>query len=102
MFAEEQALRTAIRTMLRTTTGTHLRGVAGVYPLDADTAFLGFVEREAIQLGKGPTVQLALVLNVLVLLATSHLRCVSNVGQVLKDENSASSGMLYNSSRQDV
>jgi len=95
-------LRTAIRTMLIPTTGTHLRGVAGVYPLHANTEFLGFVEREVIQVGKGPTVQLALVINVLVLLATSHLRRISNMGQVLKNDSTARSGMLYNSPRQDV
>ena len=53
-----------------------------------DPAFLCLVRGEIVQLGKRPTVQLPLVLDVLVLLASTQMRRLTNIGEVLEDEGS--------------
>src|SRR5712692_8244778 len=91
--AKEKRLRATIGAMLIPTPGTHLTGVSRVNSFYTDTSFLSFIEREVIQLGKGPTVQAALVV---VLLALANLSCVSNVRQVLKDNRTARRSILHN------
>ena len=100
--AKEQGLRTAIIAGLVPTTRAHLRGMTWVYPFHADAAFLCLVERETIELSKGPTVQLALVIDVLVLLATSHLGGIPDVHQVLKDNRRAWGSVLNDTLGEDM
>ncbi len=66
-------------------------GVNDGYP---DTTLLRFVGGKVIQLGKRPTMQLPLVLDVLVLYAAPHVGGISDVGEVLKNEGTACGGML--------
>ncbi len=101
--AKEEALRTAIRTMLIATSTTHLRGVPGVNTFDMDTPFLRFVDGEGIELRKGPGVQFSLVVTFLTAcLAASHLGGLSNVGEVLKDNGTARRSVLHNALAQNV
>jgi hypothetical protein len=100
--AKEQTLRTAIVTSLMPTAMARLRGVTRVDAFHADTALLCLVDREVVQLSKAPTVQLALVGNVLVLFASASLRGFPDMGQVLKDEGRAWRGVLHNTLREHV
>jgi hypothetical protein len=88
--------------MLIATFRARLTGVSWVYLDDQLTAFLRFVSSKAIQLCKGPTVQLAFVLNSLLVLTTSHLRSFANVGEVLKDDGSALWSSLNDSLAEDM
>lgn len=87
-------MRTTIVTGLVPTARTHLGGMSRINPFDSNPTFLGFVEREAVELGKRPTVQLALVGYILVPLATAHPGRVSHIGEVLKDDGTASRDVL--------
>src|SRR5437016_14599075 len=80
--------------MLITTTRTGLTGMPGVNDGYPDTTLLRFVGGNVIQLGKRPTMQLPLVLDVLVLDAAPHVGSICDVGEVLKDESTACAGML--------
>jgi len=99
--AQEETLRTTIRPMLIATTGTHLGSVAGVYPFNGYATFLRFVEREAIQLGKAPTVQAALGVSFLAC-AISDARGVTNVREVLKDNRTARRCILNDALGEDM
>src|SRR6266576_262220 len=92
--AEEEALRTAIGTVSMPTTRAGLTGMPGVNLGHLDTAFLCLVHGKIVQLGKCPAVQLPLVLDILVLLASAHMRRLTNIGEVLKDEGSSWRGVL--------
>ncbi len=67
----------------------------GVYPLDTDTALLGFVSNKAKQLLKPPGVQTSLLLHVLVLLASSYLGGLTNVTEVFQHDSGARGRFLY-------
>ncbi len=95
-------MRATIIAGLMPTPRAHLRGMSRVNSLDSYPVFLCFVGSEGVQVGKGPTVKLALVINVLVLFASAHVGCVSNVGEVLKDEGTARGGILDKATREDV
>jgi len=84
------------------TLATRLACVAWVNLLDTDTALLPLVGNEAVELGKRPTVQFPLILDVLVVLATSHLRGLTNIGEVLKDYGCTSGGTGNNLFTQNV
>ena len=84
---------------------TPATGLAGMTWVDLDhpdTTRLRFVRGERIQLGKCPTVQFPLVLDVLVLLATPHGGGLSDMGEILENECCASRGMLNNTAREDM
>jgi hypothetical protein len=98
----EQRLGATIRTMLIATFTACLRSVAGVYALNSNLVFLPFVGNEAVELGKGPIVQFAFGVNMLILFATPDLARVSKVGEILKHDGSACRGMLDDSSAQNV
>jgi len=100
--AEEETLRTAIGTVLIPTTRAGLTGMPGVNLDHLDPAFLCLVRGEIVQLGKRPTVQLPLVLDVLVLLASAHMRRLTNIGEVLKDEGSSWRGVLNEAFGEDM
>jgi len=100
--AEEETLRTAIGTMLITTTRTGLTGMPGVNDGYPDTTLLRFVGGKVIQLGKRPTMQLPLVLDVLVLLASTQMRRLTNIGEVLEDEGSPCRGVLNEAFGEDM
>ncbi len=76
--AQEQRLRTTIVPGLIPTTRAGLTGVPRINFLDTHPTFLPFVGDEAKELSKGPAMQFAFVLNVLVLFATP-LREVSRM-----------------------
>ena len=99
---EEQTLRTSIVTSLMPTLATRLRRVTWVNLLDTDTALLPFVGNIAVQLGKRPPVQLALVVNVLVVFAASHLGRFSDVGEIFQDNRCTSRGTGDNLLTQNV
>lgn len=80
--AKEERLRAAIIAGLMSTTTTHLARVPGVHSDHLDPALLPFVIDEAIQLGKGPTMQFSFVLHVLVLFAAPDLGGVTDVGEI--------------------
>ena len=61
---------------------------------NGSTTLLRFIDDEAIQLGKCPTVQIALVRNVLLLFASSHLGMVSNVFEIFQDNRRAWKSVL--------
>ena len=100
--AEEETLRTAIGTVLRPTMRAGLTGMPGVNLDHLDTAFLCLVRGEIVQLGKRPTVQLPLVLDVLVLLASAQRRRLTNIGEVLEDEGSPWRGVLNEAFGEDM
>lgn len=100
--AKEKTLRTAIGAMLMPAPRAHLRSVARVYPLYAHTPLLCFVKRQGVELGKGPTMQFPLIIDVLVLLAASHLGGISDVGQVLKDDGAARGSILDDALGEDM
>src|SRR2546421_6128268 len=81
--AEEETLRTAIGTVLRPAMRAGLTGMRGVNLDHLDTAFLCLVRGEIVQLGKRPTVQLPLVLDVLVLLTAEQVSSGNRVALVL-------------------
>jgi len=85
-----------------TALATRLGRVSRVNLLDANTALLPFIGDEAVQLSKCPTVQLALVVNVLVVFAASHVRVLTNIGEVLKDNRCASRGTGNNLFAEDM
>jgi hypothetical protein len=69
--------------------------MAWVYALDTDAALIGLIESKGIQLFKRPTMQAAFGSSLLAF-ASSHLRGIPNMGQVLKDNRGACGGMLDN------
>ena len=98
--AAEETLRTTISTMLIATAGAGLRGVPGVDLDHSNSALLPLIGDEIVQLSKGPSVQLALSVDALVLLASSHLGGLSNMLEIFQDYGTASSSMLNNALRQ--
>gem|GEM_PF-4715827 len=90
--AKEQTLRTSIVSGLMPTFATRLRRMTWVNLLDTDTALLPFIGNEAIQLSKCPTVQLALILDVLLVLAASHLGTLPYIGKIFQDDSCTSGG----------
>lgn len=92
----EQGLRTAVRAMLKATTGTGLRGMSGVNLDHRDTTRGSLVLDKRVELIEAPTMQLALVLDVLVVLAASHQARFTDVGEVLQDDSRALWGRVYN------
>lgn len=100
--AEEETLRTAIGTALIPTTRAGLTGMPGVNLDHLDTAFLCLVRGEIVQLGKRPTVQLPLVWDVLVLLASAQRRRLTNIGEVLEDEGSTGRSVLNEAFGEDM
>lgn len=92
----EQRLRTSVVTSLMSTMGTGLACVPRVYSLDMNTALLSLVGNKAIELRKRPTVQFALVVNVLVGFAASYRGRFSNIGEIFQDESSSYERTLDN------
>ncbi len=100
--AEEERLRATIIAGLMPTARARLGGVARVNLDHLDPSCLGFVLDKRVQLGKAPAMQASLVINVLVLFASAHLGRFPDVGQVLKDDGTARSGVLNNALTEDV
>lgn len=100
--AEEETLRTTVRTMLIATTGAGLRGTPGVDLDHGNSVLLALIGDEIVQSSKGPTVQLALIVNVLVLLASSHPGGLPNMLKIFQDDGTARRSMLNNALRQNM
>lgn len=81
---------------------TRLRGVTRVYALHMATAGLRLVLHKRVQLGKAPTVQSPLVIDVLVLFAAAHLGGLADVGEVFQDESSTCRSGLHDALTQYV
>ena len=80
--AEEETLRTTVVPMLEATSTTGLTRMPGVYFDHLDTLSLCLIVDKAEKLGKAPTMQTSFVVNVLVVFASSHLRRLSNIGEI--------------------
>lgn len=68
----------------------------------ADPLFLGFVGEEIVELGKRPTMQPPFGVHRFVLLASSHLRIVSNVLEVFQDEHGTWESVLHDTLGEDM
>ena len=102
LFTEEETLRTTIGTMLMSTFATGLARVARVDLDHSDTMCLCLVLDKRVQLGKAPTMQASLVVNVLVLLASAHLGGLSKVLEIFQDDSCPCGSVLYNAFAEDV
>lgn len=100
--AEEKTLRTTIGAMLIATLRAGLTGMPGIDLDHGNTSLLPFISDEVIQLGKRPTMQLSLVINILVVLAPSHLGIVSNVLEVFQDNHRAWGSVLDDTLGEDM
>jgi len=98
---EEETLRPAIVAGLMPTSRTGLRGMPGVNFDDPYPSFLGFIANKVIQLGKAPAVEVAVSLTFLSF-ARANLGSLTNIGEVLKDDGTARSGVLHDAFREDV
>lgn len=98
--ALEKRLRTTVGTMLRATVRAGLTGVTRVNLDHADPALLGFVDQEALELGKAPTMELPL--RVLFLALAANLRIGAKMGQVLNHNGRARGGILNDALGEDV
>lgn len=88
--------------MLIATSTTGLRGLTWINLDHADPLFLGFVGQEIVELGKPPTMQPPFGVNPVVLLASSHLRSVSNVLEVFQDERGTWESVLHDTLGEDM
>jgi hypothetical protein len=96
-------LRTTIIAGLVPTSATGLRGMSGVNLDHADTACLGFVRDERVQLGKAPTMQAPFDTALRTrLLATPQLGGVADAVEIFKHDGSPWGRMLHHAFREDV
>lgn len=100
--AKEDRLRTAIGAMPVATARTGLAGMPGIDLDHPDAPLLCLVGRETVQLGKCPIVQSTFIPDILVPFATPQLRCLSNVGEILENEECASRGSGNEAFTQDM
>ncbi len=98
----KQGLRATIIPMLEATTTARLTGMSGVNLDHLETSCVSFVFEKRVQLGKTPTMQSALVLNILVLFASSHLGGFSKVLEIFQGDGCACGGVLYDPFGEDV
>ena len=85
---EEQTLRTPIVASLVLTPGTRLRGMSRIYLDYLHATCLCFIAKEAVELSKAPGVHTALSLTF------AMGDTLSNIGQILKNDGTARSGIL--------
>jgi len=98
----KESLRPSIRTMVIATARTGLRSMPRINSDHGNASCLRLVLDKRVQLSKTPTMQPTLVLNILLLFASSHLRSLSDMSQILKDESTSRGGILNNALREDV
>ena len=83
---------TSIVSGLMTTTATGLTRMSWVNLLNTNTALLSLVGNEAIELSKRPTMHLAFVVHVLVVLAAPHLGSLTNISEIFKNDGCTTMG----------